>query len=117
MGYSSTVMAAYAYESIAKQMKTAYGDDGTSNVFNTKDGTKFFTETGREQYDGAITGTIYKYVESEKVRAAGSYRIEADGIVTRFYGSSKEMREKAKTDADAKYEETYGEKSAMFQVI
>lgn len=55
----------------------------SQNVFVTR-GSKYFWEIGRENPDGAITGTIWKFLpDSDRVRRSGTFRIEGDGEVTR----------------------------------
>jgi hypothetical protein len=55
---------------------------GSSNTFKVGADTYFY-ETGREQGDGAITGTIQKFVGEDKCRRSGGFRIEGDGKMTR----------------------------------
>jgi hypothetical protein len=48
-------------------------------------GKKYFWEIGRENRDGAITGTIWKYQPGDNglVRRSGTFRIEGNGEVER----------------------------------
>lgn len=58
---------------------------GSSNVFLDANNVRCFYETSRREHrDGAITGTIWRYLpDGEHVRKAGSFRIEGDGTITR----------------------------------
>ena len=69
-----------------------------------------FWETGREQADGAITGTVWKPWAQDKTRVvkAGSFRIEPDGRVSRFPGTTPEERAQAYTQGQAEYTRLYG---------
>lgn len=44
---------------------------------------KYMLEVGREQGDGAICASIYKYDENDRVKRSGSLRIEGDGGMSR----------------------------------
>ena len=44
---------------------------------------KYMLEVGREQGDGAICATVYKYDDNDRVKRSGSLRIEGDGKVSR----------------------------------
>jgi hypothetical protein len=79
---------------------------GASNGWRAK-GQEFFSERGREQHDGAVTGTVWRN-EAQTCHKVGSYRIEPDGTVTRYPTSTAAMRETARNVALAKYAERYG---------
>lgn len=75
---------------------------GSQNMFTTKRG-KYFWEVSRtEHYDGAITGTIMKVTREEPdsckmwCKPSGSFRIEADGTVTRAPKFLKDASKNAK---------------------
>ena len=55
-------------------------------------GDYFFWDSGREQTDGAITGTVYKMLSDNRCRRLGGVRIEPDGTITRWAGTSASMR-------------------------
>lgn len=61
-------------------------DSGTSNGYKVR-GVEYFWEVGREQWDGAITGTVHRTVRVEGdakfCRPSGTFRVEPDGRVTR----------------------------------
>lgn len=56
---------------------------GSQNVYETPRG-RYFFERGREQSDGAITGQVFRFVDSDRVVRATSFRIEPDGTVSRY---------------------------------
>jgi hypothetical protein len=80
MGYSSTVKASAAYDAII----AACQPDGekSSNVIE-HNGNRYFLEIGRENADGAITVTIYRFVGESGYVKAGPFRIEASGLIAR----------------------------------
>lgn len=80
MGYSCARFASMKESAIAN---ICFEQTGIRNVWETKRGRYMFDVTRRENAGGAITGTIWKYVDENKVRKSGSFRIEPDGIVSR----------------------------------
>lgn len=108
MGYSATVLACFAQDTMITLLQAAAGDcGGSSNSWGDNDGEYHFFERGREQNDGAITGTVYKTFSAVSCRPAGSVRIEPDGTVTRWPTSTAGQRQLAKETADAKYGAIY----------
>jgi hypothetical protein len=55
---------------------------GSSNIFKVGNDT-YFWETGKEQRDGAITGSVNKFIGEDKCRRSGGFRIEGDGTMKR----------------------------------
>ena len=57
-----------------------------------------FFEIGKENYDGAITGTVWKFLETFddtgkfNCKKSGSFRIEPTGFITRFPLLPKEIK-------------------------
>ena len=86
MGWSAT---AKACEVERAWMETCQSQTGSQNVYEVA-GKRYFYETGREQRDGAITGTVFRFVGEGCVRS-GSFRIEADGTVTRYPSGLKQL--------------------------
>lgn len=83
MGWSCTQAA---NQTLQKWEELCRAQTGSQNVFFTKKA-KFFFETSRTEHpDGAITGTIFKFLypdtDAERVQRNGSFRIEADGSIT-----------------------------------
>ena len=91
MAYSCSTTAANMLGIITKTFATK----GNPSIL-TIHGKKYFFERGKENPDGAITGTLYKMPDDGGVTVAplmtskgtcrkmGSVRIEADGLITRF---------------------------------
>ena len=53
---------------------------------------KYFTEIGKENRDGSITGKVYEvYHKGEYCKSIGGFRINPDGSIARFPGLSKRM--------------------------
>lgn len=52
-----------------------------------------FYERGKENRDGAVTGTINQNISSTHARRHSSFRIDPDGKIVRFAGLSKEDKE------------------------
>jgi hypothetical protein len=72
--------------------------NGSNNVFTTSRGKYFFDVSRKEHNDGAITGTIYKFLKgSTYVKSAGSFRIEGDGTITR---APKFLKDHIRANAD-----------------
>lgn len=75
--------------SAAHETLTQWGKYSTSNNLPTNNYRdvrlrEYFWEVGRENGDGAITGTVWRYVTADSVRRAGGFRIEPDGSVSRW---------------------------------
>lgn len=79
MGWSCEMLAGKRLDLI---MDLCHKNSGMTNVW-TENNNKYMFETGREQADGSITGTISKYIDDSKVKKSGSFKIEAGGIVSR----------------------------------
>ena len=85
-------------------------DTQTNNKWTGKSGSYMYL-MGRENPDGKATGVVHK-IQQDSVshKLAGSFKIMADGIVTRFTGLSKanwnEYMKNAEVEYKAKYSET-----------
>src|ERR1700733_5435331 len=79
MGYSCTKDAANMLGVIGRMFAT----DGNPNILTIgKD--QYFFERGKEQEDGAITGSLFVCLPDDFARKVGNVRIEPDGTLTRF---------------------------------
>lgn len=79
MGWSCNKLAGLTLDAIKD---FCYAQSGISNVF-ASNGNRYMIEISRREHrDGAITGTIYKYLENDRVKKSGSLRIEGDGKVS-----------------------------------
>ena len=82
MGYSCTQDALDTLATIAHRFAT----NGNPNVWTigTVEKKQYFFERGKEQDDGAITGTLMVMLPGDYCRSVGSVRIAGDGTITRF---------------------------------
>jgi len=117
MGYSCTVLASYASEKMVQLLQAQHGDcGGSSNTWGGKNAGDlyWFEERGREQDDGAVTGSIFKGITTEpgkpgSCRKCGTYRVNPNGTVARWPGSTKEQREYANLHAQAEFARVFGQ--------
>lgn len=113
MGYSCSAKAS---EVLACITEYCVKSTGSSNTWVNENGVKFFFETGREQDDGAITGSVHKFIDDRMCVRAGTFKIDASGKIVRFAGLSKNVKNIAHYDGMKSYHEKY-EQKAMFQII
>ncbi len=106
MGYSCSSLAMSTMEQLMIQLKAAGKPLESSNSWE-KNGVVYFHEVGREQRDGAVTGTIqktYQVGDNNYCKCVGTFRFEPDGTVKRFPTSTKSQREVAQIVAKAENE-------------
>jgi hypothetical protein len=126
MGYSCTAKAGLVLDAIGEIMDRAMPNEKISNKLPNG-----FYERGREQPDGAITGSTWKtvriYTDAERLAAAiktgcpnnpewvgnpckngGSFKISADGKIVRFPQLTKAQKAEAEKTGAAKYAARYG---------
>lgn len=101
MGWSANAAACFALDYISETVSLPLGSQ------NALPGGGFWETSRTEHDDGAITGTVWRPVGPDRVRRAGSFRIEGDGTVTRFPRLDAATRKAAKIAADARYARTY----------
>jgi len=105
MGYSCTTKAMESFDQLIIQLRAAGKKIAQSNTWE-KNGKSYFHEIGREQKDGAVTGTIYRmtdyYYGANHCCKAGYFRIEPDGKITRFPTATQKQKEVAEIAAKAK---------------
>lgn len=87
MGYSCTADASHALG----LLRHAFTDGTTGNGLRIG-AFKGFYEVGKEQADGAITGTVFEDVGIGFSRKCGSFRVEPDGYVSRFPCTTRNQR-------------------------
>lgn len=100
MGYSSTFRAGEVLNVITNG---CIESTGSSNTWLNEKGEKFFFQVGRENRDGAITGSVYELKRvGEDVYGypKGGFRVEPNGALTRFPKLSKAIRKAASREAD-----------------
>lgn len=79
MGYSCLRRAAWAMDAITDK---CIAQTNSSNTFEAN-GESYFIERGREQNDGAMTGTVYRNLPNGYSRKSASFRIDDVGRVVR----------------------------------
>lgn len=77
-------------------------DTQTKNTWTGKSG-KYMFIMGRENADGKATGVVHKYQPDGSHKLAGSFKILADGIITRFTGLGKLDQNNFMDSAEAEY--------------
>jgi hypothetical protein len=125
MGYSCTAKASLVMDAVQAIMDR----DNPNRVSNALP--NGFWEIGREQADGAITGTVWKtvrkYTDAERAAEAakmgehckpewvgdpvvrtGSFKVSADGKIVRFPQLTKRQKAEAEANGAASYTERYG---------
>jgi hypothetical protein len=105
VGYSCTALASSTLDALQERFR----HDGSGNTYSTDGGrTRFFWERGREQPDGAMTGTIIRWLDNEDARRAGSYRIDPDGTIVRFPGIPRKYWAEIQAEGKRAYDTRYG---------
>lgn len=87
MGYSCTKDA----NDMLGLIRNQFGDGTASNGLAIS-GETYFYEVGKEQADGAITGTLFQNIDANHARRVGSFRINADGTIARFPRIRRDMQ-------------------------
>lgn len=101
MGYSCSAKASLTMDAMLAILTTAgpvFTPNSSLSMSNTwkVDETEYFFERGRENEDGAITGSLYRNAPDGKTcRKMGSVRVSPDGTIARFPTATKEQRIKA----------------------
>lgn len=68
---------------LAKFEEACRKSTGSSNTYKAFGKRYFFEVSGVEHADGAITGSIHRFVDKGRCVRSGSFRIEGDGTITR----------------------------------
>ncbi len=86
-------------------------DTSTDNKWKGRSGNYMFI-MGRENPDGKATGVVHKYApDGVTHKLAGSFKILADGNITRFTGLSKANWNQYMSKAEAEYKANHSEPS------
>lgn len=91
MGYSCTVQADRTLNAtLNKANGLPVHNFSYSNTWEHAGG-KYFFERGKEQADGSITGSVFKFIPGTSTcRQFGSLKIAANGNVVRWAGMPKD---------------------------
>lgn len=104
MGYSSAAKASLTLDAIGEILDENKLRGETSNGLPHGG----FYEIGRENDDGAITGTVWKpYDNIGHVVRQGGFRIEPDGKVKRFPSLKRKLLSLAETRGAVKFSEMF----------
>ena len=101
MSYSCSKKAGDTLENINNVLQSEYSNQlpttKTGDIIDFTVPNGFF-EVGKENYDGAITGTVWKFqgtfddTGKFNCKKSGSFRIEPTGFITRFPLLPKEIK-------------------------
>jgi hypothetical protein len=80
-------------------------DTQTGTTWNGKSG-KYMFIPGRENADGKATGVVHKFQMDGSHKLCGSYKILADGNITRFTGLSQADWNNYMSQAESLYQES-----------
>ena len=83
-------------------------DTQTNNKWTGRSGNYMYL-MGRENSDGKATGVVHKFQPDGSHKLAGSFKIMADGIITRFTGLSKANWNEYMKSAEAEYKNKYSD--------
>jgi len=100
--YKCSAKAQLVLDQVIERCKS---DTQTDTTWNGKSG-KYMMIPGRENADGRATGVVHKYQPDGSHKLAGSYKILADGNITRFTGLSKADWNNYMSKAEALYQES-----------
>ena len=78
-------------------------DSQTNNRWTGRSG-NYMIIMGRENPDGKATGVVHKFQEDGTHKLAGSFKIMADGIITRFTGMSSADWRNFMSSAEKEYQ-------------
>ena len=113
--YKCTAKAQLVLDQVRKRCQE---DTQTNNKWYGKSGNYMYI-MGRENSDGKATGVVHKYQDDGSHKLCGSYKILADGTITRFTGLSKADWNSYMNTAESQYQEditTSVEETAKTQV-
>ena len=83
----------------------AQADTQTNNKWTGRSGNYMYL-MGRENSDGKATGVVHKFQPDGSHKLAGSFKILADGNITRFTGLSKANWNEYMKNAEVEYKKS-----------
>ena len=108
MSYSCTAKANCVLKKMVEQLQASSPcEQESQNTWQTTRA-RYFYEQGRENNDGAITGSVMMFLGTTGCRRVGSYRIEPNGTISRFPTSTKAQRQSGMAVGLVKYLDVYG---------
>jgi hypothetical protein len=78
MGYSATKAA---FDTLDKWTNACLKNSKSQNVWSLNGKTYFWENSRVEHDDGSIKGSIWKFVEDDKCKRCGTFRINGDGSI------------------------------------
>lgn len=108
MGWSCNAAAGYAMDAISEMCVKS---TGSSNTWEHGKDRYFFERSNKEHDDGAITGSVFKFVDyngEKRCRKAGSFRIDGEGRLVRFPTMPANVRMNYTMKARKTYTERHG---------
>ena len=90
-------------------------DTQTNNKWTGRSGNYMYL-MGRENTDGKATGVVHKFQPDGSHKLAGSFKIMADGIITRFTGMSSADWRNFMGSAQKEYEAKYSNEAKPTEV-
>ena len=101
MGYSCTAKANFTLDGIVAALKML-----NANTFEVK-GNKYFYEIGKENSNGSMTGTIWKFINGGYIKRSGSFKIDWNGKIIRFPYLPNRKKEYAELYGRCLYQKHY----------
>lgn len=102
MNYKCSAQARLVLDQVVARCQK---DTKTNNKWNGNSGSYMYI-MGRENSDGKATGVVHKFQADGSHKLAGSFKILADGNITRFTGLSKSDWNEYMTQAEKEYQKT-----------
>ena len=87
MNYKCSAQARLVLDQVAARCQK---DSKTNNKWSGNSGSYMYI-MGRENSDGKATGVVHKFQADGSHKLAGSFKILADGTITRFTGLSNQI--------------------------
>jgi hypothetical protein len=111
MNYKCSAQARLVLDQVAARCQR---DTKTNNKWSGNSGSYMYI-MGRENSDGKATGVVHKFQADGSHKLAGSFKILADGTITRFTGLSKSNWNEYMSKAEFDYTQTLssGNKTAL----
>lgn len=107
--YKCSAKAQFVLDQVKSRCQS---DTQTENKWKGRSGNYMFI-MGRENPDGMATGVVHKFApDGVQHKLAGSFKILADGIITRFTGLSKADWNNMMSKAEAEYKTSIEETTA-----